>query len=97
MRGMAILLCAMLASDGVAAQGYPVKPVRVVVGFAPGGPADVMGRLVGQRVAAELGQSFVIDNRPGAGGTLGARIVAEAGPDGYTLLLANTSRSSWAR
>jgi tripartite-type tricarboxylate transporter receptor subunit TctC len=95
MRMMAILLCALLASGGVSAQGhaqaYPVKPIRVVVGFAPGGPADVMGRLIGHGVTAELGQGFVIDNRPGAGGTLGARIVAEAEPDGYTLLLANTS------
>ena len=63
----------------------------MVVGFAPGGPADVMGRLIGQRMTAVLGQGIVIDNRPGAGGTIGARAVAESEPDGYTLLLANTS------
>jgi tripartite-type tricarboxylate transporter receptor subunit TctC len=62
-----------------------------VVGFAPGGPADVMARLIGQRMSAILGQSIVVDNRPGAGGTIGARAVAESDPDGYTLLLGNTS------
>jgi tripartite-type tricarboxylate transporter receptor subunit TctC len=80
------------AVSGVAsAQTYPSKPIRIVVGFAPGGPADVMARLIGQRMTAVLGQSIVIDNRPGAGGTIGARAVAESDPDGYTLLLGNTS------
>jgi tripartite-type tricarboxylate transporter receptor subunit TctC len=68
-----------------------MKPIRLVVGFAPGGPADVMARLIGQRLGAILGQSIVVDNRPGAGGTIGARAVAESDPDGYTLLLGNTS------
>jgi tripartite-type tricarboxylate transporter receptor subunit TctC len=68
-----------------------VKPIRLVVGFAPGGPADVMARLIGQRMSAILGQSEVVDNRPGAGGTIGARAVAESDADGYTLLLGNTS------
>jgi tripartite-type tricarboxylate transporter receptor subunit TctC len=68
-----------------------VKPIRLVVGFAPGGPADVMARLIGQRMSAILGQSVVVDNRPGAGGTIGARAVAESDADGYTLLLGNTS------
>ena len=89
-------LCAMVALacilSGVAsAQTYPVKPIRMIVAFAPGGPADVMARLVGQRVSAILGQSIVIDNRPGAGGTIGARAAAELEPDGYSLLLGNTS------
>ena len=74
-----------------AAQTYPTKPIRIIVAFAPGGPADVMARLIGQRLTATLGQSFVIDNRPGAGGTIGARAAAEADADGYTLLLGNTS------
>ena len=79
------------ASGSAGAQTFPSKPIRMVVGFAPGGPADVMARLIGQRVSSILGQSVVIDNRPGAGGTIGARVVAESDPDGYTLLLGNTS------
>ena len=73
------LAAAVCTMSGVAsAQTYPGKPIRIVVGFAAGGPADVMARLVGQRMASLLGQSIVIDNRPGAGGTIGARAVAEA-------------------
>ena len=82
---------ACAASGTASAQAFPTKPIRIVVGFAPGGPADVMARLIGQRMSAILGQSVVIDNRPGAGGTIGARAVAESDPDGYTLLLGNTS------
>lgn len=88
---MLILVAACAASGGASAQTFPNKPIRLVVGFAPGGPADVMGRLIGQKMASILGQSVVIDNRPGAGGTIGARAVAESEPDGYTLLLGNTS------
>ena len=80
-----------LTADAASAQTYPVRPIRMVVGFSPGGPADVMARLIGQRMAAILGQPIVVDNRPGAGGTIGARLVAESEPDGYTLLLGNTS------
>src|SRR5882724_12884936 len=90
------LRCALIAlacaTSGVAAaQTYPSKPIRIVVGFAAGGPADVMARLIGQRMTSLLGQAVVIDNRPGTGGTIGARAVAESEPDGYTLLLGNTS------
>ena len=86
------LAAAVCTMSGIAsAQTYPGKPIRIIVGFAAGGPADVMARLVGQRMASLLAQSIVIDNRPGAGGTIGARAVAEADPDGYTLLLGNTS------
>jgi len=86
---LAAAFCFVAAS--VCAQTYPSKPIRIVVGFAPGGPADVMARLIGQRMSASLGQPVVIDNRPGAGGTIGARSVAESERDGYTLLLGNTS------
>src|SRR5579864_1170094 len=89
--GIAALLLAGLATVQAAAQTYPVRPIRMLVGFAPGGPADVMARLIGQRLYALLGQPIVVENRPGAGGTLAARLIAESEPDGYTLLLGNTS------
>ncbi len=69
------------------AQVYPVKPVRVIVPFAPGGSTDVIARVVGQKMAEGLGQQFVIDNRPGAASNLGTELAARATPDGYTLLM----------
>lgn len=69
------------------AQVYPDRPVRVVVAFPPGGPADIGMRIVADRLALQLGRALVIDNRPGAGGTIGTELVAGAAPDGYTLLL----------
>jgi tripartite-type tricarboxylate transporter receptor subunit TctC len=71
-----------------------VKPIRLVVPFAPGGPADVIGRIIAQQLNVILGQSLVIENRGGAGGTIGARFAAMAEPDGYTLMFANTSTMS---
>src|SRR5258708_13085821 len=90
------LLCAIVviacAAGGIASsQTFPNRPIRIVVGFAPAGPADVMARLIGQHLTSILGQGVVIDNRPGAGGTIGPRPVAESDPDGYTPLLRNTS------
>jgi tripartite-type tricarboxylate transporter receptor subunit TctC len=76
------------------AQNYPVKPIRLIVPFAPGGPADVIGRILGQQLNVILGQGIVIENRGGAGGTIGARFAATAEPDGYTLMFANTSTMS---
>ena len=70
------------------AQSFPAKPIRLVVPFPPGGLVDTMARLVGPRLAQELGQAVVIDNKPGAGGNLGAAEVARSAPDGYTELLA---------
>ena len=87
----AVVAAACMLAGPASAQTYPSKPIRIVVGFAPGGPADVMARLIAQRMTAILGQPVVIDNRPGAGGTIGARMVAESDPDGHTLLLGNTS------
>ena len=69
------------------AQNYPVRPVRVVIPFSPGGAADVPGRVLTQRMSEALGQQVVVDNRPGAGSAIGAELVAKAAPDGYTLLM----------
>ena len=91
--GAVALAGALLAASAAQAQpqSYPTKPIRMVVGFGAGGPADVMARLIGQRMTVALGQPVVVDNRAGAGGTLAGRVVAEAEPDGYTLFLGNTS------
>src|SRR6188508_1905449 len=73
---------------GVAnSQGYPTKPIRYIVPFAPGGPTDIMSRAIGERVGAAWGQLVVVDNRGGAGGSLGAEVVAKAAPDGYTVMI----------
>jgi tripartite-type tricarboxylate transporter receptor subunit TctC len=69
------------------AQAYPARPVRIVAAFAAGGPADIVGRLIGQWLSERLGQPFVIENRPGAGGNVGTEVVVRASPDGYMLLL----------
>ena len=69
------------------AQTYPTRPVRLVVGFAPGGVVDIIGRLIGQSLSERLGQPFVIENRPGAGSNIATEAVERAPPDGYTLLL----------
>jgi tripartite-type tricarboxylate transporter receptor subunit TctC len=78
-------------SAAVIAQTYPTKPVRVVIPWPPGGSNDVVGRIVMQRVAESTGQQFVVDNRAGAAGSIGADVVAKAPPDGYTIMVHSTS------
>ena len=84
------LLLPLLLITGAHAQSWPTKALRIIVPFAPGGSTDIFARLLGERMAAVLGQSVVIDNRAGAAGNIGADAVAKAAPDGYTLLMATT-------
>jgi tripartite-type tricarboxylate transporter receptor subunit TctC len=79
---------ALTAVVAGAADTYPVKPIRLIVPFPPGGPADALARMVGDRLSASLGQSVIVDNRPGAAGNIGMELAAKAAPDGYTLVLA---------
>jgi len=79
-------LSAVCLAAASARDTYPVKPIRVLAGGAAGGPIDIMARVVGQKLSDQLGQSFIIDNRGGAGGTIATRIAAQGVPDGYTLL-----------
>jgi tripartite-type tricarboxylate transporter receptor subunit TctC len=86
-----IAIVLLFACGGVAAQSYPTKPVRIVVGFTPGGGNDVISRLVATKLTASMGRPFVVENRPGAAGSIGAEIVAKSPPDGYTLFLAGVA------
>ncbi len=89
-RTVAAALLAVAASAALA-QDWPARPVKIVAPFAPGGSADTFGRLVAERLATRLNQSFVVENRPGAGGLIGSEVVAKAPPDGYSLVVSGVA------
>jgi tripartite-type tricarboxylate transporter receptor subunit TctC len=90
-----VLVAPLLAFQS--AQAFPDRPIKLVVASPAGGPPDVMARLLSEKMAASLGQPVIVENRAGAGGTIGARSVAAAEPDGYTLVMGSTSTLLIAR
>ena len=86
-----LLAALAFVASGVFAQAWPTKPIKVIVTFSPGGSSDIVARLLGPPLAEKLGQPIIVDNRPGAGATIGANAVAQAPADGYTLMLSNTA------
>lgn len=90
---MVAALADPIVSKASAASAYPMRAVRMVVPYAPGGGSDISGRAIGQKLAEWTGQSFIVDNRPGAGSMVGTEIVARAAPDGYTIILADMPHS----
>src|SRR5512134_3808864 len=97
-RVVACFVASLLASAtaGVSAQAYPDRPVRIIVGFPPGGSSDTVARVVADKLTGSLGQPVVVENRPGAGGVTASEFVARAPKDGYTLLLATAGHSTAA-
>ena len=86
-----VAACAELVCSSVAAQQYPSRPVRMIVGFAPGGATDISARTLAQKLSETLGQQVIVDNRPGASSMLAAELVARSAPDGHTVLFANAT------
>jgi len=85
------VLAAASVAPGAVAQEWPARPVKIVAPFPPGGSADTLGRLVAEKLASRLNQSFIVENRPGAGGLIGSELVARAPPDGYTLVVSGVA------
>src|SRR5687767_16034929 len=94
LKAVAVCLVAMCGAAAPAvAQTFPVKTVRLILPFPPGGPSDILGRALSQKLSEQMGQQVITDNRPGAGGNLGLELTAKAPPDGYTLVL--SSQLTW--
>ena len=91
MRPSRILAIALCLCASAVAQEYPTKPIRLIAPFAPGGPTDLFARLMGAKLGERLGQPVLVENRPGAGGSVGAEAAAKSAPDGYTLVLVSSS------
>src|SRR2546425_6814458 len=91
MKIFSALVILLSACATVSAQSYPTKPIRLVVGFAPGGAADIIARAMSDPLTRALGQGIIVDNKPGAGSSLAAEYVAKAAPDGYTIMIASQS------
>src|SRR5215831_10477601 len=89
----ALILFGLAAMDRASAQDYPNRPVKIIVPFAAGGPADIYARFLGQRLQEALGQPFVVDDRPGGGSIVGTDAAAKSAPDGYTLLLMSNTHT----
>src|SRR5688572_14128017 len=88
-----VVLCVgalAVAAGAAGAQNYPVKQVRLILPFPPGGPTDLLGRAIAQKLTEQMGQTVVADNRPGAGGNLGIELAAKSPPDGYTMVLTSS-------
>ncbi len=85
------ILIASLAAGAAGAQQYPSKPVKIIVGFAPGGGSDFIARVIAQKLTERLGTQVIVENRPGAGSVLGSEVAVKSPPDGYTLLLTPAS------
>src|SRR4051812_19863088 len=94
MRFIAALFCIGLAAAAAAQDAYPSKPVRIIVPYGPGGATDIIARIVAQRLTESLGQTFLVENRPGANGNLALEAAAKATPDGYTLFVGNVSTNT---
>src|SRR5918911_3731227 len=95
MKSVLAVLCALLAG-AAAAQDYPAKPIRIIVGFSAGSPTDILARTVGQKMNEAWGQPVLVDNRPSAGGVVASSAVATAAPDGYTLLVVSAGHAASA-
>ena len=91
MKRLPVLIALAIISAAACAQEYPAKPIRIVLPFSPGGGTDLLARLLSKRFYEAWGQTATVDNRPGAGGNLGAEIVAKSAPDGYTLMMSTAS------